>query len=87
MTAPINNGTASGPVFRADMFGVRGLAHYYLTQGQLQPYLGFGIGGAWNYSYQQVSDVADSQEKLQASSSIRRSGCSTGSPRAARPRR
>jgi outer membrane protein W len=65
VTAPINNGTASGPVFRyADMFGVRGLAHYYLTQGQLQPYLGFGIGGAWNYSYQQVSDVADSQENF-----------------------
>ena len=65
LVAPITNGTASGPVFRyADMFGVRGLAHYYLSQGQLQPYLGVGIGGAWSYAYQQVSDVADSQENF-----------------------
>jgi outer membrane protein W len=65
VTAPITNGTASGPVFRyADMFGVRGLAHYYLTQGQLQPYLGVGIGGAWSYAYQQVADLSDTQENF-----------------------
>lgn len=65
VTAPITNGTASGPVYRyADMFGVRALAHYYLAPGPLQPYLGVGIGGAWNYAYQQVADVSDSQENF-----------------------
>jgi hypothetical protein len=62
----IPNGMASGPVFRyADMFGVRGLAHYYLLQeSALRPYLGVGIGGAWNYAYQQAADLADSQENF-----------------------
>jgi len=62
----IPNGMASGPVFRyADMFGVRGLAHYYLLKDSaLRPYLGLGIGGAWNYAYQQAADLADSQENF-----------------------
>ena len=62
---PVTNGVASGPVYRyADFFGVRGLAHYYLTEGQLQPYLGVGVGGAWNYAYQQVADLANSQNNF-----------------------
>ena len=63
---PISNGMVSGPLFRyADMFGVRGLAHYYLNKDNaLRPYLGIGIGGAWNYAYQQVADIADSQDNF-----------------------
>ncbi|HVI93039.1 MAG TPA: outer membrane beta-barrel protein [Anaeromyxobacter sp.] len=65
-TTSITNGTASGPVFRyADQFGIRGLAHYYLGHSQmLQPYLGVGIGGAWNYAYQQVADLTSSQSNF-----------------------
>jgi hypothetical protein len=66
-TSSITNGTVSGPVFRyADQFGIRGIAHYYLgkPQQQLQPYLGVGIGGAWNYAYQQVADLTSSQSNF-----------------------
>jgi hypothetical protein len=56
------NGVVSGPVYRyADMFAIRATAHYYLLEGPIQPYAGFGIGGAWAYSFQQVADIADSQ--------------------------
>jgi hypothetical protein len=62
---PITSGTASGPVYRyADQFGIRGIAHYYFGRGQLQPYLGVGIGGAWNYAYQQIADLTASQSNF-----------------------
>jgi hypothetical protein len=62
LTVDIPGGVASGPVYRyADMFAIRALAHYYLLDGPIQPYVGVGIGGAWSYAYQQVVDLADSQ--------------------------
>jgi hypothetical protein len=62
---PISNGMASGPVYRyADQFGIRGLVHYYLGRGQLLPYVGVGIGGAWNYAYQQIADLTASQSNF-----------------------
>jgi hypothetical protein len=58
----IPNGTISGPVYRyADMFGIRALGHYYFMQGPLRPYFGVGIGGVWDYAYQQVADLTNSQ--------------------------
>jgi hypothetical protein len=55
---PITNGTISGPLYNyADMFAIRAIGHYYFMQGPLQPYLGVGIGGVWDYAYQQVTDL------------------------------
>ncbi len=65
LEVPIQNGAVSGPVYRyADMFGIRALAHVYLMQGPLQPYLGAGIGGAWDFAYQQVTDLSRSQSNF-----------------------
>ncbi len=59
---PISNGTASGPLYRyADMFAIRGLGHYYFMKGPLQPYAGLGMGGVWDYAYQQVADLQSTQ--------------------------
>jgi hypothetical protein len=59
---PISNGIISGPVYHyADMFGIRALGHYYFMQGPLQPYAGLGIGGVWDYAYQQVADLTNTQ--------------------------
>lgn len=62
----ITNGLVSGPVYRyADMFGIRAIAHYYMGKGgPLQPYLGFGIGGAWNSAYQQTADLSRWQDNF-----------------------
>ncbi len=60
--AGISNGVLSGPIYRyADMFALRALAHYYLMEGPIQPYVGVGIGGVWGYSYQQVVDLTTAQ--------------------------
>ena len=57
-----SNGVISGPVYRyADMFALRFLAHYYLMEGPIQPYVGVGIGGVWTYAYQQVVDLTAAQ--------------------------
>lgn len=65
LSVPITNGTASGPVYRyADMFGIRGLAHFYLVRGPLQPYLGAGIGGVWDFAFQQVADLSRTQSNF-----------------------
>jgi hypothetical protein len=62
ITMPITSGAASGPVYRyADMFGIRAIGHYYFMHGPLQPYLGVGLGGVWDYAYQQVADLTASQ--------------------------
>ena len=61
------NGIASGPVYRyADMFALRALVHYYLGQlgDRFQPYLGAGIGGVWDYSYQQIADLSYTQNNF-----------------------
>jgi hypothetical protein len=61
----INNGTVTGPVYRdAEMFAVRGLAHFYLMKGPLRPYVGAGIGGSWDYAYQQSADLSRSQSNF-----------------------
>ncbi len=66
VTVPITNGSASGPVYRhTDMFGIRGIAHYYFGHAPtLRPYLGVGIGGMWAYSYQQIADLANEQDNF-----------------------
>ena len=61
------NGIATGPVYRyADMFALRALVHYYLGQlgDRFQPYLGAGIGGVWDYSYQQIADLSYTQNNF-----------------------
>ncbi len=61
----IANGTITGPVFRYfDAFAIRALAHYYFTEGTVQPYIGVGIGGVWAYSYQQVVDLGWSTDNF-----------------------
>jgi hypothetical protein len=58
----IQNGAVNGTLYRyADMFGLRAVAHYYFGDGPIQPYAGFGIGGVWSYSYQQIVDLSLSQ--------------------------
>jgi len=65
LTVPVGNGVATGPVYRyADMFALRALVHYYFGKGNLQPYLGAGIGGAWSYAYQQVADLSRNQSNF-----------------------
>ena len=62
---PITNGTITGPVYKyADMFGIRALGHFYLGKGNLKPYLGVGIGGAWAYAYQQTANLTSSQSNF-----------------------
>jgi len=61
------NGIATGPVYRyADMFALRANVHYYLGElgGMFQPYAGFGIGGVWDYSYQQITDLSYTQNNF-----------------------
>jgi hypothetical protein len=56
-------GTLSGPVFRyTDQLGVKGLFHFYLGEGALQPYLGVGLGGIWSYAYSQTADFANTDD-------------------------
>jgi opacity protein-like surface antigen len=59
-------GVASGPVYRYnDMFGLRAIVHYYFGDGgTFQPYVGTGIGGVWSYSYQQIADLANTQDSF-----------------------
>ncbi len=65
VSVPITNGTASGPVYRdASMFAIRGLVHFYLLPGALRPYVGAGIGGSWDYAFQQVADLSRSQSNF-----------------------
>lgn len=60
LSLPVNNGgTLSGPVYRyADQLAFKGLLHYYLLDGPLQPYVGVGLGGVWTYAYAQSADLA-----------------------------
>jgi hypothetical protein len=58
-----SGGTLSGPVYRyADQLAIKGLLHYYLLEGPIQPYVGAGIGGAWTYAFAQSADIADSDD-------------------------
>jgi hypothetical protein len=58
-----SGGTLSGPVYRyADQLAVKGLGHFYLGHGALQPYLGVGLGGVWTYSYSQIADLANTDD-------------------------
>lgn len=61
----INNGVVTGPVYRdASMFAVRAIGHYYFLKGALRPYIGAGIGGSWDYAYQQSADLSRSQSNF-----------------------
>jgi len=58
-------GVATGPVYRYnDMFGLRANVHKYFGLGNIQPYIGFGIGGVWSYAYQQLVDLVASQDSF-----------------------
>jgi hypothetical protein len=61
-----NGGTISGPIYRyADQFALKALFHYYLGESQsLRPYAGFGIGGAWTYSFAQTGDIGNSHDSF-----------------------
>jgi len=61
-----SGGTISGPVFHyADQFGLTAIGHYYFGDKRRDttfvPYVGLGLGGAWNNSYQQTVDLGFSQ--------------------------
>jgi len=61
----ITNGTVTGPSYRyADMFAIRALGHFYLAKGKLKPYVGAGIGGCWDYAYQQAANLYSSQSNF-----------------------
>jgi len=61
----ITNGVITGPVYKyADMFGIRALGHFYFLKGNLKPYVGAGIGGAWAYAYQQTANLTNSQSNF-----------------------
>jgi hypothetical protein len=69
ITVPVQlsgvNGVITGPLYRYnDMFGLRATLHKYFGQGMIQPYIGFGIGGVWSYAYQQIVDLANSQDSF-----------------------
>ena len=58
-------GAATGTVYRFnDMFGLRANVHKYFGLGNIQPYIGFGIGGVWSYAYQQLVDLVASQDSF-----------------------
>jgi hypothetical protein len=63
---PIQNGVVTGPVFRdSSMFAIRATGHFYPLQGKsVRPYVGLGIGGGWNYAYQQTADLSLSQSNF-----------------------
>jgi hypothetical protein len=64
-TMQVGNATVSGPVYRyADMFALRALGHFYLPHGNFKPYGGLGIGGSWDYAFQQVADLSKSQSNF-----------------------
>jgi hypothetical protein len=65
-TFDITNATVTGPVYRdLSMFAIRAIGHYYLLPGSnLRPYLGAGIGGSWDYAYQQSADLTRSQQNF-----------------------
>jgi hypothetical protein len=48
LTVEQGNFTFTGPVYRSlQSFTFLGTVHYYLTQTAVQPFVGFGFGGAW----------------------------------------
>jgi opacity protein-like surface antigen len=50
--------TFTGPLYRRlSAFTCLGTAHYYLTRGAVQPYLGVGAGGIWTSTLQQVVNL------------------------------
>jgi hypothetical protein len=62
---PGGTGTVTGPIFRyAEQFGIQAIGHYYFDTGRdslFTPFLGIGLGGVWNNSYQQTIDLGNSQ--------------------------
>jgi hypothetical protein len=52
------DGAISGRAYRrAQLTELRGSAHWYLTNGPLQPYLGAALGGGRHETYVAVADV------------------------------
>ncbi|HWE23824.1 MAG TPA: hypothetical protein VG496_07770 [Myxococcales bacterium] len=63
-TNTTNNRTTSGPTYHyADQFAIQAVGHFYFDTGPsiFTPYLGVGLGGVWNSSYQQTIDLANAQ--------------------------
>jgi hypothetical protein len=61
-TLTFPNSNVTGAVYqRVQFFTLRGTGHWYMTDGPLQPYLGLGLGVAWNNAYREVADVSISE--------------------------
>ncbi len=57
--------TVTGRAYdRVQLITLRATAHWYLTDGPVQPYLGAGIGAAWVSDYQSVSTLATSDSRF-----------------------
>lgn len=57
-TLQLPDGAISGPSYRrAQLTELRGTAHWYLTNGPVQPYVGLGLGGGRHETYAAVADV------------------------------
>jgi opacity protein-like surface antigen len=55
--------TFTGPVYRRlSAFTCLGTAHYYFTQGYVQPFVGVGVGGIWTSALQQVVNLPQSSD-------------------------
>ncbi len=51
--------TVSASVYqRMQLFTLHATGHWYLTDGPVQPYVGVGIGGAYDDAYRLVADLA-----------------------------
>lgn len=58
-TVPLGDAIITGSAYRRNqVFTVRATAHWYLTGGRLQPYVGGGVGGAWADTYRTIASVA-----------------------------
>ena len=55
LTLERSNFTFTGPVYRRlSALTALATAHYYLTSGDVQPFVGVGVGGVWISTLQQV---------------------------------
>ncbi len=64
-TVEYSGATVTGPAYdRVQFITVVATAHWYLTDGPVQPYIGAGIGGAWASDYHSVSTLATSESNF-----------------------
>jgi hypothetical protein len=59
-TVQYQNAAVTGTVYsRVQFITLRATLHWYLTDGPLQPFVGFGAGGVWYDTFQAVADVSE----------------------------